>query len=166
MQVLEKLYDLVYKIMMVICKLLLIADICVVSMTVAGRYIPFIPDPSWTEEITLTLMTYMAVLSAALAIRRNAHIRMTSLDPYLPKKLINFLDVLADVAVLILGLIMLTVGWQYATGIGAKGFYPSLPWLSKIYMYLPIPIAGAAMVVFELESLYKNIMKMAGKEVK
>lgn len=166
MQAVEKLYDWVYKIMMVICKLLLIADICVVSMTVVGRYVPFVPDPSWTEEITLTLMSYMAVLSAALAIRRNAHIRMTSLDPYLPKKLVEFLDVVADIGVLILAVIMITVGWKYATGIGAKGFYPSIPWLSRMYMYLPVPIAGIAMLVFEIEALYRDVMKLAGKGVK
>ena len=44
--------------------------------------ISFIPDPSWSEEVVLTLMSYMAVLSAALAIRRKAHIRMTAFDRF------------------------------------------------------------------------------------
>ena len=164
LQKLKVFYDWMYKIVMVICKLLLIADILVVSLTVAGRYLPFIPSLSWTEEITLTLMSYMAVLSAALAIRRGAHIRMTSFDRYLPKIVIDILDVAADIGVLILAFIMIKYGFQYANGIGAKGFYPSLPWLSKKYMYLPIPIAGIAMVVFELESLVNNIFKLLGKE--
>ncbi len=164
MKKLKVFYDWMYKIVMVICKLLLIADICVVSFAVVGRYVPFIPDPTWTEEITLTLMSYMAVLSAALAIRRGAHIRMTSFDRYLPKTLINILDVAADIGVIILAVIMVVVGWQYANGIGAKGFYPSLPWLSKRYMYMPIPIAGVAMLIFEAESLFNNILKLMGKE--
>ena len=114
-------YDWAYKIVMVICKLLLIADICVVSLTVLGRYVPFIPDPTWTEEITLTLMSYMAVLSAALAIRRGAHIRMTSFDRYLPKGLVNFLDVAADIGVIILaaGAVLLAVR-GVAKGISKK----------------------------------------------
>ena len=164
MQKMKVFYDWMYKIIMVICKLLLIADICVVSLTVLGRYVSFIPDPTWTEEITLTLMSYMAVLSAALAIRRGAHIRMTSFDRYLPKVVINVLDVVADIGVLILAFVMIKYGFQYANGIGAKGFYPSLPWLSKRYMYLPIPIAGIAMVIFEAESLVNNILKLLGKE--
>ncbi|MBQ7486749.1 MAG: TRAP transporter small permease [Clostridia bacterium] len=164
MQKLKVFYDWMYKIVMVICKLLLIADICVVSFTVLGRYVPFIPDPTWTEEITLTLMSYMAVLSGALAIRRGAHIRMTSFDRYLPKKLINILDIAADIGVLILAYIMIVQGWKYANGIGAKGFYPSLPWLSKRVMYMPIPVAGIAMVIFELESLFNNILRLMGKE--
>ena len=164
LQKLKVFYDWMYKIVMVICKLLLVADICVVSFSVLGRYVSFIPDPTWTEEITLTLMSYMAVLSAALAIRRGAHIRMTSFDRYLPKVVINILDVAADIGVLILAFVMIRYGFQYANGIGAKGFYPSLPWLSKRYMYLPIPIAGIAMVVFEAESLFNNVLKLMGKE--
>ena len=86
-------YDITYKVVMFICKILLIADIAITSMSVAGRYIPFIPDPAWSEEVVLTCMSYMAVLSAALAIRRGAHIRMTALDPYLPKTLVKILDI-------------------------------------------------------------------------
>ena len=74
------LYDWTYKIVMFICKVLLIVDILITTMAVCGRYISFIPDPAWSEQVVLTCMIYMAVLSATLAIRRNAHIRMTALD--------------------------------------------------------------------------------------
>ena len=164
LQKLKVFYDWMYKIIMFICKLLLIADICVVTFAVLGRYISFIPDPSWSEEITLTLMCYMAVLSAALAIRRGAHIRMTSFDRYLPKVVINVLDILADIGVIILSVVIIKYGFEFANGIGAKGFYPSLLWLSKKWMYMPIPIAGIAMVIFEIESLFNNILKLLGKE--
>ena len=141
-------YDFTYKAVMVICKLLLIADILITTMAVAGRYIPFIPDPAWSEEVVLTCMSYMAVLSAALAIRRGAHIRMTALDTYLTKGLVKFLDILADGAVLALSVIMIVVGWQYATGLGAKGSYVSMPKVSRFWMYFPVPLAGVAMLIF------------------
>ena len=56
-QALEKIkpvYDWAYKIMLFICKLLLIADIIITSVTVAGRYFPFFTAPHWSEEIILT----------------------------------------------------------------------------------------------------------------
>ena len=134
-------------------------------IAIIESHVYFIPDPTWTEEITLTLMSYMAVLSGALAIRRGAHIRMTSFDRYLPKKLINVLDILADIAILALAYVMIVEGFKYADGIGGKGFYPSLPWLSKKVMYMPIPVAGIAMVIFELESLVNNIRRLMGKKV-
>ncbi|MBQ9503596.1 MAG: TRAP transporter small permease [Lachnospiraceae bacterium] len=150
-------YDVVYKATAIVCKVLLAADILVVSYQVAGRYIPFIPDPSWTEQVVLTLMSYMAVLSAALAIRRGAHIRMTAFDNYLPKKLLKVLDILADIAVLVLAVIMIAQGWQYAIQIGSKGNYESMPWLSRFWMYFPVALAGVAMLVFELEAIYNHI---------
>ena len=166
-QTLDKIkpaYDVAYKFVLFVCKLLLTADIVITSVCVVGRYVSFVPDPAWSEEVVLTLMSYMAVLSAALAIRRNAHIRMTAFDAYLPKNVIKALDILADVAVFILAIVMITVGFSYATGIGAKGNYVSMPWLSKFWMYFPIPLAGVAMVVFELEAIYNQIKSIFVKE--
>ena len=157
-------YDIVYKVVLFVCKLLLIADILITSYAVAGRFIPFISDPSWSEEVVLTLMSYMAVLSAALAIRRGAHIRMTAFDPYLPKIVVKLLDILADAAVLALGIIMLVCGWNYASTLGGRGFYVSMPWLSRFCMYFPVPLAGGAMIVFEVEALYNHIKNFFVKE--
>ena len=164
MQAMKKFYDIVYKIVMVICKLLLIADILITTMAILGRYVPFIPDPSWSEEMVLTLMSYMAVLSAALAIRRKAHIRMTSFDKYLPVKVVQFLDLVADLAVCALAVVMLVYGWIYATGV--KGFYPSIPTLSIRYKFYPIPLAGLVMIIFEFEQIVDDIFVLAGKEAK
>ncbi len=175
-------YDVAYKVFLLICKLLLVADILIASYTVLGRwcqtwakqypdmlgFLSAVKDPSWSEEIILTCMSYMAVLAAALAIRRGAHIRMTAFDRYLPKTALKALDILADIAVLALGIIMLVEGWKYATTLGSRGFYVSLPKLSRFWMYFPVPLAGAAMIVFELEALYNHIksffVKDEGKE--
>ena len=157
-------YDITYRVVLVLCKILLVADILITSMAVAGRYIPFIPDPSWSEEVVLTLMSYMAVLSAALAIRRGSHIRMTALDGFLPKGLLKFLDILADVAVCILAVIMIVVGWRYTSTLGSRGTYVSMPWLSRFWMYFPVPLAGVAMIIFEIEALYNHIKSFFVKE--
>lgn len=154
---LKPVYDITYKVVLFICKILLIGDILITSFSVLGRYIPFIPDPAWTEEIVLTFMSYMAVLSAALAIRKRSHIRMTAFDRYLPKGAIKALDILADLAVLVLAVIMIVVGWQFATTIGGRGTYVSIPTLSRFWKYFPIPIAGVAMLLFEIEALYSHV---------
>ena len=150
----KPVYDWAYKIMLFICKLLLIADIIITSITVAGRYFPFFTAPHWGEEIVLTLMVYMAVLSATLAIRKRSHIRMTAFDRYLPKKAIIWLDLLADVAVLVVQ------GYTVIkpTGNIAKfAKYSSLPKLSQIWMYMPVPVAGVGMIIFELEQIFQHI---------
>ena len=162
-QKLEKIkpvYDWAYKIILLICKLLLIADIIITSITVAGRYFPFFTAPHWGEEIVLTLMVYMAVLSATLAIRKRSHIRMTAFDKYLSRKVLLMLDLVADFAVLALGVVLLVQGAKVVSPTGniAKfAKYSSLPNLSQIWMYMPVPVAGIGMIIFELEQVFQHI---------
>jgi len=155
----KPVYDRIYDIVLLACKLLLVADILITSMAVAGRYVSFIPDPAWSEEVVLTAMSYMAVLSAALAIRRNSHIRMTAFDKYLPEKAIIVLDIISDLAVFALAVVMLVVGWRYAVQIGSRGTYVSMPSVSRFWMYFPIPLAGVAMIIFLIESMYNHFKR-------
>ena len=136
-----------------------------------GRYFPFFTAPHWSEEIILTFMVYMAVLSATLAIRKRSHIRMTAFDNYLPRKALIVLDLLADLAVLILGVILLVEGAKVVSPTGniAKfAKYSSLPKLSQIWMYMPVPVAGVGMIIFELEQVFQHIEEFykpdSGKE--
>ena len=162
---LKPIYDWTYKILLFVCKLLLIGDIMVTAWAVAGRYIPFISDPHWSEEIVLTFMAYMAVLSATLAIRKRARIRMTAFDKYLPKKVLMVSDVLADLAVMALGVILVIYGIKFCNSpIAIRAKYASLPGLSKIWQYLPVPVAGIGMIVFELEQLFLHIGDFFKKE--
>jgi TRAP-type C4-dicarboxylate transport system permease small subunit len=157
---LQPAFDFTHKVVLFLCKMLLIADILITTMSVTGRYVSFIPDPAWSEEVVLSCMAYMAVLSASLAIRKGIHIRMTALDPYLDKinvKVVRSLDVLSDTCVMIFGLIMIVVGWRFAVTLGGRGTYVSMPSISRFWMYFPIPLAGIAMVIFQLEVLYKHI---------
>jgi TRAP-type C4-dicarboxylate transport system permease small subunit len=154
----KPVYDAADKAVLFICKILLIIDILITTMSVVGRYVPFVPDPAWSEEVVLTCMSYMAV------IRKGAHIRMTAFDRYLPKWLLKFLDILADICVLVLAFVMLTVGWKYAQQIGSRGTYVSMPSVSRFWMYFPIPLAGLAMIIFEIEALYNHIKGIFVKE--
>ncbi|MDR1379818.1 MAG: TRAP transporter small permease [Synergistaceae bacterium] len=158
-------FDAAHRTVMLFCKFLLVTDILITSMAVLGRYVSFIPDPAWSEEIVLTCMIYMAVVSASMALRRNAHIRMTALDIYLPVRVVQTLDVVADLAVSAFSVMMLVAGWKYCTGLGSKAFYTSMPTLSKFWLYFPIPLAGVCMLVFEAEILCRHIGAFFVKEV-
>ena len=163
----KPLYDWTYKVLMFICKILLIGDILITCWSVAGRYIPFITDPHWSEEVVLTLMVYMTVLSASLAIRRAAHIRMTAFDRYLPEKVVKVLDLLADIAVLVLGVYLVVYGIRFCNSpLSIRGKYASIPTLSKFWQYLPIPVAGIGMIIFELEQIFQHIEAFFVKEEK
>ena len=169
MEKLKPVYDVTYKVLLFLCKLLLIGDIVITAWAVAGRYIPFITDPHWSEEMVLTLMVYMAVLSATLAIRKRAHIRMTAFDPYLSPRAIRISDLLSDIAVFVLGAVLLVYGIKLCTSpLASLGRYASIPTLSKFWQYLSIPVAGLGMMIFELEQIFQRIeafyIKDEGKE--
>ena len=164
-KVLKPVYDLTYNILLNLCKLLLIGDIFVTLWAVAGRYIPFIGAPSWSEEIILTMMVYLAVLSAALAIRKGAHIRMTAFDRSLDPKVLMITDIISDLLVMALGIVMLTSGIQLLDSpLCRLGTYASLPKFSKFWQYLPIAAAGASMVIFELEQFFLHLEKLFSGE--
>ena len=156
----KPVFDLTDKIILTVCKLLLIADIVIATLTVVQRYVPnsIFPAMPWGEQMVLTFMVYMAVLSAALAIRSNSHIRMTVFDKFLPKNLVRCSDIIADLLVLALGIVMLVYGVEVCNGPLAQfAKYESIPTLSKMWMYIPVPLAGASMILFELEAIYQNL---------
>ena len=45
------------------------------------------------------------------------------------------------------------------------GKYESIPTLSRVWMYLPIPIAGAGMIIFELEQIFQHIETFFKKDL-
>lgn len=170
----KPVYEKASNVLMLICKLLLVTDILITAMAVAGRlskkvsiqYLGFalIPDPAWSEEIVLSCMVYLGLIGAAIALRKNAHIRMTALDSYLPKKLVYSLDILADLAVMLFSVLMIKYGWEYANTIGGRGTYVSMPWLSLFWKYIPVFLAGIAAIIFEIELLYTHIRQFFVKE--
>lgn len=161
----SEILNKLYRVVKIICQLFLIAEICITSMAVAGRYIPFIPDPAWSEELTLTCMIYMAFIGASLAVRKKTHIRMTSLDRYMPVKLVQAIEIFDDLLVLIFSLMMVIEGFPYAINAG-KAVYVSLPALSRFWLYAPVPFAGVAMSIFQLEGLAKDVRVFLAKEAK
>ncbi len=167
MEKLKPLYDATYKVLLFLCKLLLIGDILIAAWAVAGRYLPFVTDPHWSEEMVLTLMVYMAVLSATLAIRKRAHIRMTAFDPYLSPRAIKISDLFADVGVFVLGVVLAVFGIMLCTSpLANLGRYASIPALSKFWQYLSIPVAGIGMMIFELEQIFLRIAALYEKDEK
>jgi TRAP-type C4-dicarboxylate transport system permease small subunit len=161
---LKPIFNFTDKVLMVICKLLLIADIAITSFAVAGRYISFLPDPMWSEEIVLSAMAYMAVLSAAIALRHHRHIRMSAFDKWIPKTLLHVLDLVVDAFVLAFGGFMVVLGFKYAFTLGVSGFYISIPSLSRFWAFFPVPLAGICMIIFEIEIIVNHIKAFFEKD--
>jgi len=162
----KPLFNKVYDFLLIVCKLLLIGTIAVTCLMVGGRYWPWGRAPAWTEEVILTLMAYMSLLSAALAVRKRAHIRMVALDPFLNKTFLKWLDLIADVLVIAFCILLMTEGYRFAVNIGARGFFTSMPNIPLTWRFLPVPLGAVFMLFFSIEVFYDHIRAMFIKDDK
>lgn len=155
---LQTVCDWTYRVLMFLCKLLLIGDVLVTAWAVAGRYLSFVKAPAWSEELVLTQMVYLTALSASAAIRKGTHIRMTAFDKVFTKRALMLTDLIADLLVLLLGALFLVCGIRLLRSpLCTLGTYASVPELSKFWQYLPIAIAGGSMILFELEQFLLHL---------
>ena len=163
MEKVTKFFDIVYMLFMTLCKLFFAGLVIVTAYVVCGRYV-LKSSPSWGEELALMCMVYMSMISAALAIRKDTHIRMTIVDLFLPEKVVNFLKGFANVGIFFFSICMMYYGWQFSVLMG-KSMMTGLRIQSR-WLYLAIPVAGVALCLMEIERLIKFVYRMKGGENK
>lgn len=153
----KKFFDAVYWFFMTICKIGFIGMVVLTTYCIINRY--FIKDPcTWGEPVVLMFMVYMSMISAALAIRKDTHIRMQIVDMFLPKKVVAVMCGFAQVLIFCFGVFMIIYGNKFAvlagrnimTGVGIK----------SMWLYVSIPVAGVAMCLMELERFINFIDRL------
>ncbi|MEA4934133.1 MAG: TRAP transporter small permease [Lawsonibacter sp.] len=145
-----RFFDIVYRFFMTICKIFFALMIILTSYVVFNRFVLKGSLP-WGEPIILMCMVYMCMVSAALAIRKDTHIRMTVIDMFLPDKVLCVLRALAQVCIFAFSGFMIVYGWRFSmvagrnviTGVGIK----------SMWLYLSVPFAGIALCLMEVERL-------------
>lgn len=148
MKKVTKFFDVVYRIFMTTCQIAFVFMVVICFAVVVNRYIVKQPM-AWGEPVVLMCMVYMSLVSAALAIRKDTHIRMQLIDFFLPKKGVCVLRAAGQILIFFFGLFMLIYGAKFTelagrnvmTGVGIK----------SAWLYIACPIAGAAMCLMEIE---------------
>src|SRR5882672_2761532 len=84
-------------IMEVPAALLVLAEIGVLLMGVASRYLLHTPI-IWADELASLLFLWLAMLGAAVAFRRGGHMRMTALVDIASPRMRSLLDLVATAA--------------------------------------------------------------------
>jgi len=95
-----------------VCVVLLTAEIVLLSIGVVARYAFHAPQ-IWVDELTSLLFLWLAMLGAVLALRGNAHMRMTALVNRGSESTRRFTDDLALAAALVflIALVMPSLGY-------------------------------------------------------
>jgi TRAP-type C4-dicarboxylate transport system permease small subunit len=131
-------------------RVLFLGLIVVVFGGVLLRYVFRIPVV-WGEELAMFAFIWLAFLSASVAVRRQAHFRMSALIGFLPGRRRVFVEV---ATLLLMGALTLVLGWQ-GLHLAASGLWEQAPGLRvpMVWVYAALPVSALSMLVFLFETL-------------
>ncbi len=127
--------------------LTLVGLVAVQGWQVFARYV-LNDSPSWTEPVTLALLTAAMSLGAAAGVHNDRHFAFTLLADAAPPALRRALFVLTKLTIAALGAVL--GGWSlmlFLGGIDVRAAGASFP---ETLPYAPVALGGALMVVFAL----------------
>lgn len=144
----------------VVAATLVAVEIALLSAGVVARYLLHSPI-TWNDELASMLFLWLAVLGAVIALRRGAHMRMTSLVAHAQGNARERLDMLAAVACLAFAAILLQAGWDYAAD-EAVVMMPALG-ISAAWRTFALPMGLAQIMLTVLIQLAKirNLRSLA-----
>lgn len=138
MKILDAAADGISRFMIFICVIFFSVMVFSVSYGVIGRYIPFIRNPRWTQELAILCMVWICFVSAGCAIKNGLHVRMTILTNMLPEKIRAVFDRSAYVLLLAVNVFFVVYGMQLVhltrrARMAATGWPMSLTYLSVVF---------------------------------
>ncbi len=141
-----------------VCAFLLAAMVVFLFIQVLGRYALHNP-PEWTEELARTAFVYATFIGAALAVAKNAHLRIDAAVKLLPAAAQAWMQVLIHVISITF---LVFVLYQSAILLPSLAFQPltALPFLSKAWFFAAVPIGCSLMLVYELLHLWRYLRSM------
>ena len=93
---------------------LVVAEVVILFAGVVSRYLLHKPL-TWSDELASTLFLWLAMFGAVIAVRANAHMRMTALVNMMSLRRQHFFDALATAASLAFLLLIAHSAFEYAT---------------------------------------------------
>ena len=152
---------MIYWILLTICKIGFIGMVVITSWVIINRY--FIKSPmSWGEPVVLMFMVYMSLISAALAIRKDVHIRMQIIDFLVPEKAMPFIRAFGQILIFGFGLFLFIYGCKF-TRIANRNVITGMT-IKSSWLFMAGPIAGAAIVLMEIERFINFWVRVARGE--
>ena len=138
------------------CGVLMVAITAVVFLQVVSRYVFSYPF-DWPEEMARYLFVWVALLGAALALRRGAHFSIDALVKRLPQRWRRIVPLLIHTVLGIFTLVVSAKGFQLALRVREQ--LSSGMEISMAYPYLSVPVSFIIMfkyTVTEIQALLRK----------
>ncbi|MCL2001420.1 MAG: TRAP transporter small permease [Planctomycetes bacterium] len=148
--VLNKITKALYCIVQALSVFFLAGMTLTVCIVVFGRYV-LNSTPRWGEEVSLLCMVWFALLSAALPIWDNRHIRVTAWDLIVSAKTMRKLDLFVHSFLVV---VILMIGW---CGLELLDFVARSRMagtgISFTYLYGAVPVSAVFMLIAAIQKL-------------
>jgi len=147
----------------VVCAALLAFMVVMLFVQVFSRYALQNP-PDWTEELGRTAFVYVTFVGGALAVARNAHLKIDTAVRMLPRAV----QAWVRLATTTIAIVFLCYVLYYSTLMLPRlAFQPmtALPFLSKAWFFAAVPIGCSLMLFYELHRLWVEVRGLMGKPV-
>lgn len=151
---LDKLADVISTIMLGVCIAIFCVMVFSVSYGVIGRYIPFVRNPRWTQELAILCMVWICFVSSGYAIKNGWHVRMTVVERLLPEKIQRIMQVFAYVLLLVVNVFFIIYGRQLVA-MTSRARMSATGWPMSI-TYLSVIIGGVYGAVMSLYRVLKG----------
>jgi TRAP-type transport system small permease protein len=140
----------------VACGALMVAITGVVFLQVVSRYVFSYPF-DWPEELARYLFIWVALLGAALALKRGAHFSIDALVKRLPAKWRRIVPLLIQATLGVFTLVVSLKGFQLALRVGEQ--LSSGMEISMTYPYLSVPVSFMVMFKYIVAEIYSLVKK-------
>ncbi len=127
-----------------VCKVMLTVLVLTVCWVVFGRYV-LQSTPRWGEELALLTMVWFGLLSASLAVHRDAHLRITVVDFILPKRCLKALEWFVLSVVAAFAVVCILSG-SLLVELTSTNTMPGMG-ISSAWLYLAVPVSGAVVLI-------------------
>ncbi|MCD8140957.1 MAG: TRAP transporter small permease [Planctomycetaceae bacterium] len=140
----RRLIDMFFWVIHNLCKVLLVVQVLACATVFVGRYVVG-STPAWADPVAMLCMVWLCILSSALAVRDDAHLRITVIDKFLSARALKALNALTALIVLVIAVFMVYSG-GLLTQLTTRNKLPGLG-IPTAWMTVVLPITGVAYLV-------------------
>ena len=134
------------------------AFVVIICMQVFSRNLFRVPMV-WANDLSVVYFVWAVFFGSAIAVRHRAHYDV-ALFPERFRKINCALDILADLAGIVLFYIMIRYGYNY-TVMGLKRLSPSMN-IPQAWFFACIPTSACFMMWYTILNLKEDLTKMSG----
>lgn len=135
-----------------LCKMCIVGQLAIISYVFAGRYF-FNKTPGWGEPAALMCLVWMCILSSALSVRDDTHLRMNVIDAFVSERTKLLLDYLTLAVIGVFGAFMIYAGIQL-TLLASNNKMPGIG-IATSWLTLVVPLTGVAYFTAILDRLLR-----------